>query len=72
MRQTPLLAIFLLLPSLSLAVPTVELTGLPASGPISGLYTGIVAIVTSDLPIGRVEFYLNYRLYHTEIYPPYS
>ena len=71
-RQTPLLAIFLLLPSLSLAVPTVELTGLPASGPISGLYTGIVAIVTSDLPIGRVEFYLNYRLYHTEIYPPYS
>jgi len=61
----------LLVAAWACADPLVHIEGIAEGQTIGGIYHGIEAIVDSQAPVDRVEFYLDGHLFRIETVPPY-
>jgi len=66
------LALAAVLGACAAAAPTVEFAGIYEGQTIGGIYAEIEALVYCDLPITRVDFYLDGWLFRTETVAPYA
>jgi len=77
MRTTILICTIIIFAAAAFGAPSVQISGAYGWQTIGGIFfgnqgTGIQAIVQSDDPVSRVEFYLGSYLYRTETLAPYT